>query len=58
MDEENKDYLKLDNVSIFWMKVKNNDCFGDIAIYTIDILTKELITTEVKEVKQGPMIIF
>ena len=44
--------LQLDNVSTFWMKVENNECFDDIAIYNVEILTKDQNTPEVKEAKQ------
>ena len=52
MDKEKKDDLQLDNVSTFWMKVENNECFDDIAIYTVEIPTKDQNTSEVKEAKQ------
>ena len=33
-------------------KVESNECFDDIAIYTVEIPTKDQNTSEVKEAKQ------
>ena len=53
MDKEKKDDLQLDNVSTFWMKVENNECFDDIAIYTVEIPVKDQNNAEVKEAKHN-----
>ena len=41
MNKEKKDNLQLDNVSTLRMKVKNNQYFNYIAMYTMKIPTKD-----------------
>ena len=51
MDKEKKKDWELDNKSTFWLKVENNECFDDIAIYTVEIPAKDKNTPEIKEAK-------
>ena len=37
MDREKKRDLELDDVSTFWLKTENNECYDEIATYTVEI---------------------
>ena len=51
---ENKELkdLELDSISTFWMKVENNECYDEMAIYTVEIPVKAQNTPKVEEAKQ------
>lgn len=44
--------LKLDNVSTFWSRLKNSECYDEKATYTVDITVREHNTLEVREAKE------
>ena len=44
--------LERDKISTFWMKVENTECFDDVAIYTVEVPTKEHRRPEVIEAKE------
>ena len=52
IDKDKKEDLKLDNVSTFWMKVENYECFDNITIYTVDIPKKTRILHKLRKLKE------
>ena len=32
--------LDCDRVSVFWLQIENIDCFGDVSVYTVEVLLK------------------
>ena len=42
----------MDDVSTFWLKIENNECYDEIATYTVEIPAKDQNTAEVMEAKQ------
>ena len=52
MTDVERRYLERDKVPTFWMKVENVECFDDVAIYTIEVPTKEHRRPEVIEAKE------
>ena len=44
--------LERDQISTFWMKVENTECFDDVAVYTVEVPTKEHRKPEVIEAKE------
>ena len=50
-DIERRD-LDREQISTFWLKVENTECFDDISIYTVEVLVKEHKMPEVIEAKE------
>ena len=44
--------MRRDEVATFWMKIENEECFEDIAIYTVEVPVREHRRPEVSEAKQ------
>ena len=44
--------MRRDEISTFWMKVENTECFDEYAIYTVEVPVKEHKKPEVIEAKQ------
>ena len=39
--------LEQDRISTFWMKIENAESFDDVAIYTVEVLVKDIKSPEV-----------
>ena len=44
--------LDREQISTFWLKVENTECFDDISIYTVEVPVWEHKMTEVIEAKE------
>ena len=44
--------MRKDEISTFWMKIENAECFDEIAIYTVEVPVREHKKPEVIEAKQ------
>ena len=52
MERERRRDLELDDVSMFWLKLENTECYDDVAVYTVEIPTKDQNMAEVMEAKE------
>ena len=52
MTDAKRDEMIIDEISTFWMKVENTECFDEYAIYTVEVPVKEHNKPEVIEAKQ------
>ena len=52
MDKEKNKEMERDIVSTFWLKIENNECYNDIAVYAVEVLVKEHKRKEVLEAKE------
>ena len=52
MNRDKMKELEKDIVSIFWLKVENNECYEDVAVYAVEVPVKECKTKEVIKAKQ------
>ena len=50
-DVERQD-MNREQISTFWLKVENTECFDDISIYIVEVPVKEHKKPEVIEAKQ------
>ena len=53
MTEEERQELERDQIATFWMKLDNHECYGDIAVYTVEVPVREHKTPEVIEAKEN-----
>ena len=44
MDKELIKDMDLDNLSIFWLKLENSECYNNIIAYTVEIPAREQST--------------
>ena len=52
MERKKREELEKDNISTFWLTVENNECYDDIAVYAVEVPTKEHKRMEVVEAKE------
>ena len=52
MTDAKRDELRKDEVGTFWMRTHDEECFEDIAIYTVEVLVRKHKKPDVIEAKQ------
>ena len=50
--DRKKKWLEEDSISTFWLKMENNECYDDFAVYAVKFPIKEHKTIEVIEAKE------